>query len=111
MWGMARMDRSGRLSVRPMLTHLGWRPGDRVTVDVVHRMVVVVAGAGRHALGCRGDLALPVAVRQLCGIDPHEPVIVAAYPARNMMVIQPLDPVTALLTEFHTHLVGDRHAR
>jgi bifunctional DNA-binding transcriptional regulator/antitoxin component of YhaV-PrlF toxin-antitoxin module len=94
-----------------MLTRLGWRPGDPVTVDVVHRTVMVVAGAGRHALGCRGDLALPAAVRQLWGIRPHDLVIVAGYPARNVIVIHPLDPVTALLAEFHTHLVGDRNAR
>ena len=74
-------------------------------------VVVVVAGAGRHALGSRGDLALPVAVRQLSGIDPHHPVVVAAYPARNTLVIHPLDPVTGLLTASHTQLIGDRDAR
>jgi len=38
-------------------------------------------------------------------------VVVAAYLARNMLVIHPLDPIAAVLTEFHTKLLGDRGAR
>lgn len=107
--GVARLDRSGRLSVRPLLARLGWRPGDRVSIDIVHRaVVVVVAGTGRHALGSRGDLALPTAARQLCGIGPDQPVLVVAYPGRGMLVIHAVDMVTALLAEFHAQLLGDR---
>ena len=93
-----------------MLARLGWRPGDRITMDVRNRAVVIVAGAGQHALGSRGDLAVPVAMRQLCGISPEQPVMVAAYPAQSMLVIHAVYLVTALLAEFHTHLIGDRDA-
>ena len=106
---MARLDRSGRLCERPLLAQLGWRPGDRVTIDVLHGAVVVVAALdGRHAVGSRGDLALPAAARQLCGINQHQPVLVAAYPTWDTLVIHPVDMVAALLAQLHTQLIGER---
>ena len=33
--GVARLDRSGRLSVRPLLRRLGWRPGDRLATKLL----------------------------------------------------------------------------
>ncbi|MDT5023612.1 MAG: hypothetical protein QOE61_38 [Micromonosporaceae bacterium] len=109
---MSCPDRSGRLSVRPLLGQLGWLPTDHVSVDVVNGAVVVSpAAAGRHRVGSRGDLAIPAAARQMCGIEPHEPVMVAAYPGWDMLVIHSVDRVAHLLAEFHAGLVGGRDGR
>jgi bifunctional DNA-binding transcriptional regulator/antitoxin component of YhaV-PrlF toxin-antitoxin module len=109
---MARLDRSGRLSARPLLRRLGWRPGDSVSVDVVDGAVVIgPATAGRHTVGSRGDVAIPAAVRQMCGIDPHQPVLGVAYPAWEMLVIHSIDRVAQVLARFYARLVGGLDGR
>ena len=107
--GMARLDRSGRLSVRPLLRRLGWRPGDRVSIDVLDAAVTVVAAmVGLHRVGGRGELALPAAARHMCGIEPLQPVLVAVYPSLDMLVIHSVDRVAALLAQSHARLIGGR---
>ena len=104
---VARLDRLGRLSARDLVRAMGWAPGRRVTIDVVDDAVLVVSAAGgRHAVGGRGELVLPVAVRQLCGIDPFRPVLLAAYPVSDMVLIHPMEVVARLVAGLHIRLVG-----
>jgi hypothetical protein len=104
---MARLDRSGRLSARALLRTLGWRPGRRVDIDVVDgAMVIVSAVSGQPAVGTRGELALPTTARQLCGMKPGPPVVLAAYPPLDLLVIHPVSTVARLLREFHACLAG-----
>ncbi|QYN33508.1 hypothetical protein K1T35_34150 [Pseudonocardia sp. DSM 110487] len=88
--GMARIDRSGRLHERRLLHALGWAPGQRLALDVVHGLIVVQpARTGSHALDSRGALPLPAAARHMCGIEPGPPVLLAASVAEQSLVIQP----------------------
>jgi hypothetical protein len=47
----------------------------------------------------------------MCGIDPHQPVLVVAYPAWEMLVIHSIDRVAQVLAEFHARLIGGRDGR
>jgi hypothetical protein len=79
---VARLDRSGRLSARGLLRDLGWTSGHRVAIDVIDGAITVrSAPTGRHTVGSRGELAVPSAARQLCGIGAAQPVVLAAYRA------------------------------
>ncbi|GLL02156.1 hypothetical protein [Dactylosporangium matsuzakiense] len=109
---IARLDRSGRVSARSLLDALGWRPGHRLRIDVNHSTVLIRAEAdGRHSIGARGDLALPVAVRQMCAINTGDMVVLAAEPAHDLLILHPAATVARLLADLHTHLTADRHDR
>lgn len=97
--GVARFDHSGRVSARSLLRALGWRPGHRVDVGVVDGALVIGSLAtGQHIVGSRGELSLPTAARQMCGIVPGPP--------QDLLVIHPASTVARLLSEFHTRLAG-----
>jgi hypothetical protein len=100
---VARLDRSRRLSARGLLRGLGWRAGLRLDVDVLNGTVVIRSAAtGRHAVGGRGDLFLPAAARQLCGIDTD--VVLAAYPSVDLIVVHPAATVARLVADLHRRL-------
>jgi hypothetical protein len=108
--GMARLDRSGRLSARELLGVLGWGPGSRVDIGVVAGVLVAAsATTGRHVVRGRGGLCLPASVRQMCGLLPGVPVLLAASPSQGILVVHPVDTVARLLTEHHTRLSGGDH--
>jgi hypothetical protein len=106
--GIARLDRSGRVSARPLLRDLGWRRGHRVDVDVDVPAAVLLVGSsvtGRQVVGDRGELALPAAARQMCGIQARSTVVLAAYPGLALLVVHPAHSVARLLSQHHTRLV------
>ncbi|MEO3777463.1 hypothetical protein ABGB16_11565 [Micromonospora sp. B11E3] len=109
--GMARLERSGRLSARELLGVLGWWPGSRVDIGVVAGVLVAAsASTGRHVVHGRGGLCLPAAVRQMCGLLSGVPVLLAASPSQQVLVVHPVHTVARLLAEHHTRLAaGDGH--
>lgn len=109
---MARLDASDRLSARGLLAGLRWDAGHRVDLAVVAGVVVVGSAAtGLHPVGGRGELALPAAARRMCGIVPGAPVLLAACPARDVLVVHPASTVTdLLLRRWYTEHGGGHHA-
>nr|BFE56516.1 hypothetical protein GCM10020063_010420 [Dactylosporangium thailandense] len=109
---IARLDRSGRVSARSLLDQLGWRPGQRVRIDVIGGAVLIRAAAsGRPLIGARGGLSLPVAVRQMCAISAGDLVVLAAEPAHDLLIVHSVATVARLLAGLHTHLTADGHDR
>jgi hypothetical protein len=103
--GMARVDRSGRVCERRLLAALGWAPGQRVQVSVLHRYILIAARpTGLVTVGCRGEVALPAAARSWCGIAVGGSVVLAAAVAEKLLVVHPAATVAALLAEHHAHL-------
>ena len=102
---VARLDRSGRLSARGLLRALGWAFGHRVAIDVVDGAITVrSAPTGRHTVGRRGELAVPSAARQLCGIGTAQRVVLAAYQSAGLIVVHPAAAVARLIADLHHRL-------
>lgn len=57
-------------------------------------------------VGARGELALPTTARQLCGMAPGPPVVLAGYPPLDLVVMHPVSTVARLLREFHAALAA-----
>ncbi|MEU4482346.1 hypothetical protein AB0F68_30415 [Micromonospora sp. NPDC023966] len=57
-------------------------------------------------MGAREELPLPAAVRRLCGITPGQPVLLAAFRGRDLIVVHPSNTITALLADLHAHILG-----
>ncbi|WP_327010747.1 hypothetical protein OHA72_27815 [Dactylosporangium sp. NBC_01737] len=109
---IARLDRSGRVSARSLLDHLGWRPGQRLGVDVIHGAILIwPATDGQPLVGARGDLALPVAVRQMCAIRTGDLVVLAAERTHDLLIVHPAATVARLLADLHTRLTAGGHGR
>ncbi|MEV0561441.1 hypothetical protein [Dactylosporangium sp. NPDC050588] len=109
---IARLDHSGRVSARSLLGLLGWRPGHRLRVDVIDGAILIwPASDGRPLVGARGDLALPVAVRQMCAIDTGDLVVLAAEHTHDLLIVHPAAMVARLLADLYTRLTAGGHGR
>jgi bifunctional DNA-binding transcriptional regulator/antitoxin component of YhaV-PrlF toxin-antitoxin module len=99
------------LSARGLLKALNWGPGHRLDIDAVDGVLVIGSVAtGRHVVGRRGELSLPMAARQMCGIVSGLPVLLAVSVPDGTLVIHPAATVAHLLSEFHARLVGGHDA-
>ncbi|GIG59255.1 hypothetical protein Lfu02_36270 [Longispora fulva] len=98
--GIARPDASGRVTEQDLLLALTWSPGCRVDIKVRNVSIVVSAAtAGRHAIGIRGEIPLPVAARRMCAFTPGEPLVLAADVALSRLIVQSARSVAQLLAD------------
>jgi hypothetical protein len=105
--GLARPDRSGRVIERGLLGALDWSPGHRIDIHPHDGMLVIASAlAGQHVVGSRGELPLPASARQMCGIMPGQPLLLAALVAHDLLVIHPASTVARLLTDLHGQVIG-----
>ncbi|GIH05212.1 hypothetical protein Rhe02_32790 [Rhizocola hellebori] len=112
MLAVARLDPSGRVPAKGVLSALGWKPGQRLEITACRTAILITAAeVGRHVVGGRGEVAVPVAARRWCAIAPGALVLLAALPARAVLVVHPMSTVTCLLHRVHTRLLREHDAR
>ena len=99
---MARLDGSGRFAARTLLRILGWVPGQRVDLTVVGDAVVISSSSsGRHAVGARGEVAMPEAARALLSLECDHRVLVVAASQHGVLVVHPHALVARLVAEHY----------
>jgi hypothetical protein len=104
---VVRLDASGRFCSRSLLAALAWSSGHRVGLRVgVDAVVIGSCATGRHAVGSRGELTLPVSARVLAGLDMAARVVLVAVPARDLLIAHPPALVARLLAAHHGHQPG-----
>ncbi len=96
---MALPTRCGRVTAQHLLHAMGSAPGHRLDIQQCHGMLVITtAEDGRYQVGCRGELPLPASARQMCQIEPGQPVLLAAFIRHELLVVHPVSTVARLLT-------------
>ncbi|WP_216216942.1 hypothetical protein [Amycolatopsis aidingensis] len=106
-YGMGRIDASGRVSDKSLLHVLGWSPGQRLGITVLHQAVVVFPDpAGVFTLSPGHYVVLPAAVRRRCGLCPRDRVLLAADPGHRVLVLHPTAALDRMLIAYHTSLTG-----
>jgi bifunctional DNA-binding transcriptional regulator/antitoxin component of YhaV-PrlF toxin-antitoxin module len=90
-YGLARMDASGRVADRAVPTALGWRGGDRLTLTAESGVVVARRDpGGMVTLQARPYLVIPAALRHRCGLRAGDQVLLAAWPGEDALAAYPL---------------------
>jgi hypothetical protein len=85
-YGLAHVDRSGRVADRTVTGALGWRGGDRLTLTAEAGVVVIRRDpAGLVTLPPRSGVPIPAALRHRCGLLPGDPVLLTAVPAEDTL--------------------------
>ena len=85
-YGIARVDASGRICERAVITALCWAGGDRLTftadagVATAHR-----EPGGMVTLPASGYITIPAALRHRCGLEPGDQVLLAALPGEDAL--------------------------
>jgi bifunctional DNA-binding transcriptional regulator/antitoxin component of YhaV-PrlF toxin-antitoxin module len=97
-YGLAHVDRSGRVANRTVTGALGWRGGDRLTLTAEAGVVVIRRDpSGLVTLPPRSCVPIPAALRHRCGLLPGDPVLLTAVPAEDTLTAYSLAVVDQAL--------------
>jgi hypothetical protein len=85
-YGFGRMDESGRVADRAMISALGWQPGDRLTLTAAAGVVTARREpGGMVTMPVKPYLVIPAALRRRCGLRPGDRVLLAVFPGRDAL--------------------------
>ncbi|HXT90965.1 MAG TPA: hypothetical protein VN714_17060 [Trebonia sp.] len=85
-YGIARIDASGRICERAIITALGWAGGDRLTVTADAGVVTAYRDpGGMVTLPASAYITIPAALRRRCGLEPGAQVLLAAFPDQDTL--------------------------
>ena len=111
-YGLGRIDASGRVADRTVTRALGWHGGDRLTLTASAGVVTARRDPdGLAILPPRPYIVIPAALRHRCGLLPGDPVLLAARPAEDTLTAYSLavvDQALAAHIPFPAREGGDR---
>ena len=85
-YGFGRIDVSGRVGDRAIVSVLGWRPGDRLTLTAAAGVVIARRDPGGLAvMPAKPYLTIPAALRHRCGLRPGDRVLLAVFPGEDAL--------------------------
>ena len=85
-YGIARIDASGRICERAVITALGWAGGDRLTFTADAGVVTARRDpGGMLTLPASTYLTIPAALRRRCGLEAGDQVLLAALPDQDTL--------------------------
>jgi AbrB family looped-hinge helix DNA binding protein len=85
-YGLGRIDASGRVADRAIISALGWRGGDRLTLTAEAGVMVARRDPdGVVTVPARPYIVIPAAVRRRCGLRAGDRVLLAAVPADDTL--------------------------
>lgn len=85
-YGIGRIDASGRVAERAIAAALGWCRADRLTLTAQAGVVVVRRDpAGMVTLPASGYIVIPAALRRRCGLAAGDLVLLAAQPGQDTL--------------------------
>jgi hypothetical protein len=97
-YGVGRIDASGRVADRAVTDALGWTCGDRLTITAADGVVVARRDPhGMVTLAARSYLAIPSSLRRRCGLRPGDMVLLAAFTDQDALAAYPFAVVDRAL--------------
>ena len=85
-YGVARIDASGRICERAIIATLGWAGGDRLTSTAEAGVVTARRDpGGMVTLPASGYITIPAALRRRCGLRAGDHVLLAASPGQDTL--------------------------
>jgi hypothetical protein len=110
-YGIARIDSSGRICERAIITALGWSGGDLLTVTADAGVVTARRDpGGMVTLLARAYITIPAALRRRCGLKAGNQVLLAAHPDQDSLAAYSLTVVDQAIRAHGSfqHLQGGR---
>lgn len=106
-YGIGRVDASGRIAENTVVRALGWAAGDHVSVSVRGGAAVVRRDPqGVFTIPAVARVLLPGPVRTRVGVSAGDRLLLAADPAQDVVVTFPMRALDAVLAPHTSSLVG-----
>jgi hypothetical protein len=108
LYGIGRVDSSGRIANHEIIEALHWQPGDRLET-VLTPSAIVIRGCpdGPRQVPQRPAIVIPRPARTLHRIEAGDHVLLAAAPAYDLVIVHTLSELDDMLASYHsTHATG-----
>src|SRR5712691_8923023 len=90
-YGLGRIDSSGRICAQAIVAALGWAGGDRLTLTAQAGVVTARRDpGGMVTLSGRAYISIPAALRRRCGLEAGDQVLLAALPGEDALAVYSL---------------------
>jgi hypothetical protein len=108
LYGIGRVDASGRVANREITQALHWRPGDRLDMVLTPAAIVIRACPdGLLRVPRRPAIVIPRPARTLHQIEAGDHVLLAAAPACDLVIVHTLSALDDMLASYHSgHATG-----
>ena len=85
-YGIGRIDASGRIADRAVTSALGWLGGDRLTLTAEAGVMIARRDpGGMVTVPARPCIVIPAALRRRCGLRAGDHVLLAASPGEDVL--------------------------
>jgi hypothetical protein len=103
LYGVGRVDTSGRVANALIVEALRWRPGDKLAMILSQGTIVIRASPdGLFSVPRRSRIIIPARVRRRCAIRPGDHVLLAAAPDYNIVIVYPLPVVDEMIARYYS---------
>jgi AbrB family looped-hinge helix DNA binding protein len=97
-YGIGRIDASGRVADRVVTCVLGWCGGDRLTLTAEAGVVIARRDpGGMVTVPARSRIIIPAPLRRRCGLRAGDPVLLAAVSGDDTLAVYPFAVVDQAL--------------
>lgn len=103
LYGIGRVDSSGRVANGHIVEALRWRPGDKLEMIVSHGTIIIHSSPdGLFSVPRRPRIIIPARARRRCAIRPSDHVLLAAAPDYGIVIVYPLPVVDEMIARYHS---------
>jgi bifunctional DNA-binding transcriptional regulator/antitoxin component of YhaV-PrlF toxin-antitoxin module len=96
------VDASGRVASHPVITAVGWQPGDRLDLIAAPDAIIFRASHdGLWSVPPRGGICLPAQARHRNGITPGDRVLLAAAREHSLVIVYPTSALDEMIASYH----------
>lgn len=102
-YGVGRVDASGRVASRDIVRALCWQPGDKL--EVIPTLGGIVIHSSPDGLLCvpfRPCIVIPAAARRVHNIKAGDHVLLAAAPEYGVVIIHTRQAINDMLARYHS---------
>jgi hypothetical protein len=90
-YGIGRIDSSGRICDQAIVTALGWDGGELLTLTAESGVVTARRDpGGMVTLSGHAYISIPAALRHRCGLEAGDQVVLAALPGEDALAVYSL---------------------
>jgi len=103
LYGVGRVDVSGRVSNRDIVRALGWQSGDKLEViPALGGIVILSSPDGLLSVPFKRYIVIPAAVRRLHNIEAGDHVLLAAAPEYGIVIVHTRQAMNEMLARYHS---------
>ena len=103
LYGVGRVDVSGRVANSDIIRALGWQAGDKIeVVTTIGGIILLASPEGLFSVPHKPCIVLPIAARRQHGIGPGDHVLLAAAPEYGVVIVHTRQAMNEMLARYHS---------